>query len=149
MFTIGTLGSRTGTKVQTIRYYEQIGLLPEPGRTEGGQRRYHPADLDRLAFIRHARQLGFPLDAIRELLELADNPHQSCSNADSIAQRQLKQVEQRLGRLKALQAELKRMIAECRGDSVADCRVLEVLHDHAECLTEHEDASHPVNFHKT
>lgn len=146
MLTIGTLGERTGTKVQTIRYYEQIGLLPEPERTDGGQRRYHRADLDRLAFIRHGRQLGFPLEAIRELLELADHPQQSCSNADSIAQRQLIQVEQRLRRLKALQSELKRMIAECRGDSVADCRVLEVLRDHAECLTNHEQAGQPTSF---
>ncbi|WP_144389857.1 MerR family transcriptional regulator, partial [Phaeobacter sp. 22II1-1F12B] len=65
MLTIGTLSKKTGTKVQTIRYYEQIGLMPEPGRTEGGQRRYDNAQLDRLSFIRHSRQLGFSLDAIR------------------------------------------------------------------------------------
>jgi len=139
MLTIGTLSRKTGTKVQTVRYYEQIGLLREPGRTEGGQRRYEEADLDRLAFIRHARQLGFALDAIRELLELSDHPQQSCADADSIARRQLKQVEQRLLRLQALQKELKRMIVECSGDRVADCRVLEVLRDHSECLTAHND----------
>ena len=139
MLTIGTLSRKTGTKVQTVRYYEQIGLLREPGRTEGGQRRYEEADLDRLAFIRHARQLGFALDAIRELLELSDHPQQSCADADSIARRQLKQVEQRLLRLQALQKELKRMIVECSGGQVADCRVLEVLRDHSECLTAHND----------
>ena len=139
MLTIGTLSRKTGTKVQTVRYYEQIGLLREPGRTEGGQRRYEEADLDRLAFIRHARQLGFSLDAIRELLELSDHPQQSCADADSIARRQLKQVEQRLLRLQALQKELKRMIVECSGGRVADCRVLEVLRDHSECLTAHND----------
>lgn len=139
MLTIGTLSRKTGTKVQTVRYYEQIGLLREPGRTTGGQRRYEEADLDRLAFIRHARQLGFALDAIRELLDLSDHPQHSCADADSIARRQLKQVEQRLLRLQALQKELKRMIAECSGDRVADCRVLEVLRDHAECLTAHDD----------
>tara|TARA_R110002124_G_scaffold280321_1_gene453525 strand:- start:82 stop:510 length:429 start_codon:yes stop_codon:yes gene_type:complete len=139
MLTIGTLSRKTGTKVQTVRYYEQIGLLREPGRTTGGQRRYEEADLDRLAFIRHARQLGFGLDAIRELLDLSDRPQHSCADADSIAQRQLKQVEQRLLRLQALQKELKRMIAECSGDRVADCRVLEVLRDHSECLTAHDD----------
>mgnify|MGYP003138071549 CR=1 FL=1 len=73
MLTIGTLSKKTGTKVQTIRYYEQIGLMPEPGRTEGGQRRYDNAQLDRLSFIRHSRQLGFSLDAIRELLDLSDH----------------------------------------------------------------------------
>ena len=139
MLTIGTLSRKTGTKVQTIRYYEQIGLLPEPGRSEGGQRRYTPNDLDRLAFIRHSRQLGFPLDAIRELLELADKPGQSCADADSIAQRQLKLVERRILRLEALKTELRRMVRECNGDSIAECRVLEVLRDHSECLTEHDE----------
>jgi Cu(I)-responsive transcriptional regulator len=139
MLSIGTMSRKTGTKVQTIRYYEQIGLLPEPGRSEGGQRRYTEHDLDRLAFIRHARQLGFSLDAIRELLALADNPRQSCANADSIAARQLRQVEKRIMRLQALKTELRRMIDECNGESIAECRVLEVLRDHSECLTEHED----------
>ena len=138
MLAIGELSRRTGTKVQTIRYYEQIGLMHEAGRTAGGQRRYAPADLDRLAFVRHARQLGFPLDAIRELLGLSDEPSRSCADADSIARRQLRQVEQRIARLRALQKELKRMVAECEGDSVAECRVLEVLRDHSECLTDHE-----------
>ncbi len=139
MLTIGSLGKRTGTKVQTIRYYEQIGLMPEPGRTQGGQRRYGDAEVDRLSFVRHARQLGFPLEAIRELLDLSDNPDRSCSEADSIARRQLKQVELRMDRLKALRTELKRMIKECNGGKTADCKVLEVLRDHAECLTDHEE----------
>ena len=77
MSAIGTLAERTGTKVQTNRYYEQIRLLPQPERTDGGQRRYRDKDLDRLAFIRHARQLGFTLEAIRELLDLSDNPDRS------------------------------------------------------------------------
>ena len=139
MLTIGSLGKKTGTKVQTIRYYEQIGLMPEPGRTEGGQRRYDDAEVDRLSFIRHARQLGFPLEAIRELLDLSDNPDRSCHEADSIARRQLKQVEMRMERLKALRIELKRMIRECSGGNSADCKVLEVLRDHSECLTDHEE----------
>lgn len=139
MLTIGNLAKKTGTKVQTIRYYEQIGLMPEPGRTEGGQRRYDPAQLDRLSFIRHARQLGFSLDAIRELLDLSDTPDTACAEADAIARRQLRQVEQRIARLTALQSELKRMLHECSGGRSADCRVLEVLRDHSECLTDHED----------
>ena len=137
MLAIGTLAKRTGTKVQTIRYYEQIGLLPEPGRTEGGQRRYGDADLDRLAFIRHARQLGFTLEAIRELLDLSDNPTRSCAEVDIIAHRQLKEVEARIARLEALRKELKRMLRECSQDTVLDCRVLEVLRDHRNCLTDH------------
>lgn len=139
MFTIGTLAKKTGTKVQTIRYYEQIDLMPEPGRTEGGQRRYSNAELDRLAFIRHARQLGFSLEAIRELLDLSDDPNRPCAEADEIARRQLKQVEQRMARLEALRTELKRMVRECSGGHTSDCRVLEVLRDHSECLTEHNE----------
>jgi DNA-binding transcriptional MerR regulator len=139
MLTIGTLARKTGTKVQTIRYYEQIGLMLEPGRTSGGQRRYYDHDLDRLAFIRHGRQLGFSLNAIRELLALSDNPKQSCASADSIARKQLLQVDQRLLRLKALKKELTRMITDCECNRVADCKVLEVLRDHSNCLTDHED----------
>ena len=138
MLSIGTLARRTGTKVQTIRYYEQIGLLPEPARTGGGQRRYGDEDLDRLAFIRHARQLGFTLDTIRELLDLSDNPGWPCEDVDRIALRQLKEVEARIARLEALRKELKRMLRECRGDTVSDCRVLEVLRDHGACLADHE-----------
>lgn len=139
MLTIGALAKKTGSKVQTIRYYEQIQLMPDPGRTEGGQRRYGDTDLDRLSFIRHARQLGFPLEAIRELLDLSDHPDRSCHEVDAIARRQLKQVEQRLARLEALRTELKRMVHECSGGQTADCRVLEVLRDHSECLTDHDE----------
>ena len=139
MITIGTLGKKTGTKVQTIRYYEQIGLMPEPGRTGGGQRRYGHSELDRLSFIRHARQLGFPLDAIRELLDLSDEPNRPCQEADAIARRQLEQVEQRMARLQALQQELKRMVHECSGGNSSECRVLDVLRDHSECLTNHHE----------
>lgn len=137
MLSIGRLSRETGTKVQTIRYYEQIGLMPEAERSAGRQRRYTTADLERLAFIRHARELGFPLDAVRELLDLADNPRRPCDEADAIARRQLVRVERRIGRLEALRAELARMLEECSGGRVSDCRVIEVLRDHSECLTDH------------
>jgi Cu(I)-responsive transcriptional regulator len=136
-FTIGHLARETGCKVQTIRYYEQIGLMPAPQRTQGNQRRYGPRHVERLAFIRHSRELGFPLDAIRELLSLSDDPDRSCEAADRIAQSQLRQIESRIARLKSLESELRRMVAQCRGGSIADCRVIEVLGDHAHCL--HED----------
>lgn len=127
MFSIGTLAKRTDTKVQTIRYYEEIGLMPKAGRTAGGQRRYGESELDRLAFIRHARQLGFGLDAIRELLDLSDNPDRSCAEVDRIAQRQLAEVQGRMARLRALEAELERMLSQCAQGSVSDCRVLQAL----------------------
>ena len=131
------LSQRTGTKVPTIRYYEQIGLLREPERTHGGQRRYDEAALDRLSFVRHARQLGFSLEAIRELLELADNPDHDCEEIDAIAHRHLQQVEQRIARLEALRGELRRMLRQCASGKTSDCRVLEVLRDHFECLADH------------
>ncbi len=138
MLSIGTLAKRTGTKVQTIRYYEQIGLMPEPGRTDGGQRRYGDVELDRLSFIRHSRQLGFSLQAIRELLDLSDSPERSCAQVDAVAQKQLREVEARIARLEALRVELQRMIRECHADRVANCRILEVLRDHEECLSDHD-----------
>jgi DNA-binding transcriptional MerR regulator len=133
---IGDLARTTGCKVQTIRYYEEIGLMPEPARTAGNQRRYGRRHVDRLAFIRHSRELGFPLDAIRALLSLADRPDQPCSSVDSIARAQLKNVEHRIGRLQALKAELERMLEQCAGGTIRDCRVIEVLSDHAQCVAE-------------
>jgi Cu(I)-responsive transcriptional regulator len=139
MLTIGTLSKKTGTKVQTIRYYEQIGLMNEPGRSAGGQRRYIEQDLDRLGFIRHSRQLGFSLEIIRELLDLSDDPSRSCADADVIARRHLIQVEKRIKRLQALKKELRRMVNECAGNSVSECKIIEVLRDHSECLTDHDE----------
>lgn len=138
MLTIGQLGEAAGVKVPTIRYYEQIGLLPEPDRSAGNQRLYGQSALDRLAFIRHARELGFPLDAIRDLLSLSDRPDQSCAAADVIARAQLAEVESRLARLTALKGELERMVVQCAGGRIADCRVIEVLGDHSLCATDHQ-----------
>ena len=138
MLTIGKLGEAAGVKVPTIRYYEQIGLLPEPDRSAGNQRLYGQSALDRLAFIRLARELGFPLDAIRDLLSLSDRPDQSCAAADVIARAQLAEVESRLARLTALTGELERMVVQCAGGRIADCRVIEVLGDHSLCATDHQ-----------
>ncbi len=137
MLTIGKLGQAAGVKVPTIRYYEQVGLLPEADRSAGNQRLYGRKSMDRLTFIRHARELGFPLDAIRDLLSLSDRPDQSCAAADAIAKAQLAAVEARIARLTALKGELKRMVAQCAGGSIADCKVIEVLGDHAQCHGDH------------
>ena len=142
MFTIGLLAKETGCKVQTIRYYEEIGVMPEPERSEGNQRLYGPSHVNRLAFIRHSRELGFSLDAIRELLSLTDDPNQSCEAADRVARSHLSDVENRITRLNALKMELERMIEQCKGGQIGDCRVIEVLADHSRCLT--GDHQHPV-----
>jgi DNA-binding transcriptional MerR regulator len=136
-FTIGWLANQTNCKVQTIRYYEQIGLMPPPRRSEGNRRLYGPGDADRLTFIRHGRGLGFPLNAIHDLLNLTDNPDQSCATADSIAKAQLGEIETRISRLQALKIELEYMIRQCQGGKISHCRVIEVLADHSLCR--HQD----------
>ena len=134
---IGEAARFSGVKVPTIRYYEQIGLLPATPRTEGNRRHYDDGDLRRLAFIRHARELGFEVDAIRTLLVLQDEPNQSCAAADVIARARLVDVEQRIASLTALKAELKRMVSGCAHGKVAECRVIEVLADHGQCRHHH------------
>jgi DNA-binding transcriptional MerR regulator len=135
-FSIGELSRRTQVKVPTVRYYEQIGLMPSPPRSESKQRRYQEADAGRLNFIRHARELGFEIGAIRELLELSTHPDRSCEDADRIARHLLEEVDRRIGRLRALRTELTRMISECGHGRVGQCRVIQVLADHDLCRAE-------------
>ncbi len=134
---IGQLARAAATKVQTIRYYEEIGLISPFQRTDGRHRIYSEDDSRRLKFIRHARELGFGIDEIRELLKLSDNPQMSCSAADQIASSHLEMVELRIAKLKTLRKELKRMVEECNHGHVSQCRVIEVLSDHAHCHGEH------------
>jgi DNA-binding transcriptional MerR regulator len=133
-FGICTLAKKAGCQVQTVRYYEQIGLLPPATRNAGNQRRYDNATLRRLTFIRHARDFGFSVEAVRELLGMADHPNMPCDHADIIAKRHLDEVEARIERLSALRDELKRMVAQCAGGRVDECRIVEVLSDHQQCL---------------
>jgi DNA-binding transcriptional MerR regulator len=130
-FSIGDLAIRAGTKVETIRYYEKVGILPSPARTSGNHRVYTQAHADRLAFVRHSRELGFPIDTIRTMLTMADDPGRSCATVDTIARDHLAAVRSRINRLQALEAELARMLDECKRGCVADCRVIEVLADHS------------------
>ena len=134
---IGQAAREAGCKVQTLRYYEELGLLPKPTRTAGNQRVYGEEHVKRLAFIRHARELGFPLEAIRELLSLGGKPEQSCAKADAIAGAHLAEVERKIKALTALRGELKRMVASCRRGRISECRVIEVLadHSHAHCAS--------------
>lgn len=133
---IGELSQRTSVKVPTIRYYEQIGLLASPFRTEGRQRRYGPGEVKRLNFIRHARELGFDIEDIRQLLALSAEPQGSCHQADSIARHHLDEIETRITRLNALSAELRRMVDECGHGRICECRIVEIISDHGLC--EHE-----------
>jgi DNA-binding transcriptional MerR regulator len=138
---IGKLSKSTDVKVPTIRFYEQIGLLPEPDRTDSDRRVYGDRDVRRLAFIKHARQLGFTIDGIRTLLALSDHPDRDCDEANRLAQEQLAAVEAKIAQLQALRGELWRMVeAGCRG-AAADCRVIETLADHARCTHDHVEPS--------
>ena len=130
---IGELARRAGCKPETVRYYERIGLLRDAPRTEGGQRRYGDTAVKRLTFIRHARDFGFSVEAVRELLEMADHPQVPCHEVDAIAKHHLEEVESRLQRLSALREELRRMVSQCAGGRVENCRIIEVLGDHRLC----------------
>ncbi len=137
LFSIGELARETGVKVPTIRFYESIGLLSEPLRSEGGQRRYGAEDIARLSFIRHARQLGFDVDDVRELIVLSANPDRPCTEADEIVHRHLREVEDKIAKLTALREELARMVCGTRHGRIGECRVIQVLADHGQC---HDDA---------
>ncbi len=124
---IGEMASATATNVETVRYYEKIGLLPPPARTSANYRAYGTAHLARLSFIRRARDLGFTLEAVRELLTLSDNQAQSCGAVDVIAQTHLAEINRKIGDLSALRTELDRVISSCRHGTVADCKIIETL----------------------
>lgn len=127
ILTIGHLARETGTKVETIRFYEKSGLLPAPSRTDGNYRSYDEAHLNRLSFIRRARELGFSLDQVRTLLTLSDDRGQPCAAVDAIATEHRAEMERKIADLQSLKAELDRMIDQCGCGVVADCRIIESL----------------------
>ncbi|GFM28052.1 helix-turn-helix domain-containing protein [Novosphingobium sp. PY1] len=126
-FTIGELGNATSTNVETIRYYERIGLLAKPERTSGNYRSYGKAELGRLSFIRRARDLGFPLDRVRALLSLSDDRTRDCAMVDALARDHLAEVERKIADLTALRSELSALLDTCDGGTVGDCRIIEAL----------------------
>ncbi len=129
MYSIGALSHKTGVKIPTIRYYEQIGLLLLPERTEGNQRRYTGSALERLSLIKNARELGFSIEAIRCLIELSGHPEEPCSEASRIAQDQLVSVRERIEKLKLLEAELDRLARGCDNAATRKCSILKGLLD--------------------
>jgi Cu(I)-responsive transcriptional regulator len=125
--TIGQLAEATGTKVETVRYYEKIGLLPRPRRTAGNYRSYAEEQVQQLAFIRRARNLGFSIEEVRELLRLAAHEDQPCADVDEIAARHLAATKAKIAALTRLRRELGRVLASCEGGSVGQCRVIQAL----------------------
>lgn len=128
---IGELARVTDTKAETIRYYEKIGLLRAPARTDGNYRDYGPEDQERLAFIRQARGLGFDIGDVRSLLGLAEQSDQQCVEVDRIATGHLHVVQNKIRQLERLRSELQRMVSQCDGDQIVECHILESLADSA------------------
>lgn len=137
MFSIGEMARRTGVKVPTIRYYEQIGLIEPPERTSGNQRRYSKSALERLSFVRHARELGLSLEAIGELAQLSQRPDMACAEAHDIARTHLSAIEARIAKLKNLRRELERINSTCDAKHIGECYIIQSLMDHGLCETEH------------
>ena len=125
--TIGKLAKAADTKVETVRWYEKVGLIDVPVRTEGNYRSYTARDLSRLIFIRRARNLGFPLDRVRALLKLASNPGSDCALVDELATGHLTEIDRKIADLTALRRELAALLTSCHGGSVSDCRILEAF----------------------
>jgi DNA-binding transcriptional MerR regulator len=126
-FPIGEVARQTGIKVPTIRFYEQIGLLPEVLRSPGNRRCYRASDVRRLVFIRHARQLGFEVSVIRILLTLQDQPDSSCRQIDALVADHVAAIDTKIDRLVTLRGELRLILARCRGGRVAECSVIESI----------------------
>lgn len=123
---IGEIARATGLKVETVRFYEQAGLVPPPGRSGGNYRQYDGTHLARLSFVKRSRDLGFTLEQVRELLRLADRPDQSCADVDALAAHHVASIDRKLADLRALRRELMRL-TDCDGGTVANCGIIEAL----------------------
>lgn len=133
--TIGALGEATGVGAETIRYYERIGLLPEPARTAAGYRLYEPEHIRRLNFIRRGRELGLSLDAVRELLSLASDRLRSCARVDRLVQEHIHDLDHKIAGLQQLRGALQSLADSCRGGGkIADCRILEAMQEAEQAL---------------
>ncbi|ROR32344.1 MerR family transcriptional regulator [Inmirania thermothiophila] len=127
LLSIGALGRATGVRVETIRYYERLGLLAPRSRTEGGHRLYDAAARARLTFIRRARELGFSLDEIRGLLAIADEARPDCAAVQALAERHLHDVRRRIADLRRMETVLDAMLAQCRAGRSPACPLIEAL----------------------
>jgi MerR family mercuric resistance operon transcriptional regulator len=126
---IGALSAATGVNIETIRYYEKIGLMPAPPRTEGRQRAYDAGHLKRLTFIRRSRELGFSLDQIRELLGLVRGHGMTCAEVKTMTDAHITDIRRKVRDLKKLDRVLGDLAAKCHGDAVPDCPILDALGD--------------------
>ncbi len=124
---IGELAQATGTKAETIRYYEREGILPYADRTDSNYRDYSKDHLATLTFVRRARELGFSMAQVRELLALSDRDDKPCQDVDRLARSQIDEVQRKINDLTAMRDELSRMLAACDTDKIGQCRIVESL----------------------
>jgi len=129
VLSIGKLSQQSGVNIETIRYYEKIGVMPAPGRSAGGFRVYEPDDLKRLSFVRRSRQLGFSLDEIRNLLRLVDGHGHTCAEVLALMLSHLAEIRRKIRDLRRLQLAMAEMAARCSGDSVPECPIIDALFD--------------------
>ena len=127
VFPIGILSKRSGVNIESIRYYERLDLLRKPARSTGGYRLYRSGDIDRLCFIRRARDLGFSLDEIRRLLDLADQKSRSCRRVHDIAAEHLAEVRMKIEHLQRMERVLADMVKTCAQGTMPICPLLETL----------------------
>jgi MerR family transcriptional regulator, mercuric resistance operon regulatory protein len=125
--TIGALSKRTGVNIDTVRFYEKVGLLPPPPRSRGGHRIYEESHLARLSFVRRARELGFTLDEVRSLLRLVDGSHYSCAEVRELTLEHLKEVRRKVADLRRLERTLSNIVSLCVGGSARECPIIETL----------------------
>ena len=127
--TRGALAARTGCNIETIRYYERIGLLPPPPRSAGGHRLYGEGLMRRLNFVRRSRHLGFSIDEIRELLRLVDGGTYTCGEVEQLARAHIREIRRKIADLRRLERVFEMMAAQCSGDAVPDCPIIDALFD--------------------
>ena len=129
-FTTGQLARQANCKVETVHYYEKTGIMPEPGRTEGGHRIYTLTHLKRLNFIRRCRDLGFSVEQVKELLRFIDEPDHYCGEVKAMAMLQVREVQQKIDDLTRLKDALNQMVGQCKGQnySINNCPIIDALY---------------------
>jgi MerR family mercuric resistance operon transcriptional regulator len=127
--TRGALAARTGCNIETIRYYERVGLLPPPPRSAGGHRLYGEGLVRRLNFVRRSRDLGFTIVEIGELLRLVDGGTYSCGEVEQLARDHIGEIRRKIADLRRLERVFETMAAQCSGDAVPDCPIIDALFD--------------------
>jgi MerR family mercuric resistance operon transcriptional regulator len=126
---IGALSKQSGVNIETIRYYERIGVMPKPRRSDGGYRMYGPDHLKRLMFVRRGRELGFGLDELRELLRLVHGHSYTCGQVRDLAVEHLAEIRRKIADLRRLQRVMDDMAAKCSGDRIPECPIIDALFD--------------------